>query len=129
MKWAGSKMKYKITKEKVIEALINEPLLRGGSFFRNRGTGKDDGKCPACAVGTILRATEKLRFSGSDAWGVTGEICTSDNSSFAWESGNFMSILSCEFESADGFEDEHLPRFHALMVAEGICPDVLEFEV
>jgi hypothetical protein len=128
-------MKYKIAKEKVIEALINEPLLQRGSFFRYHNYRKENGKCPACAVGTILRATEKRRFNGLDAWGVTNEICAPHRTSDAWKSGNFMSILSCEFESADRLEDEqdeqdeHLPRFHALMVAEGICPDVLEFEV
>lgn len=125
-------MKYQIKKKKVIEAILTEPLM-AGEFFG--GSYLDNGECSVCAVGAILRATKSGAFGGCDAESVTGYLFSAAAIVEAWESENFMSILSCEFETAGlgldigTYQDENLPRFHALMIAEGMCPDVLEFEV
>lgn len=135
-------MKYKISKEKVIEAIVKEPLASGKFFDLEAGYGIDDGKCEVCAVGAILRNTKKREFSSIDAENACHEIYTSDCLETAYETENFLSILSSEFETASmdhvpelsldelSLEElKHFSRFHALMVAEGMCPDVLEFEV
>lgn len=112
-------MKYKITKKKVIEAILTEPL-GSGHFFLNF---RDDGKCKVCAVGAILRATKKDHFDSNNAFEAT-------NGTANYEKNNFLSILSCEFEDYmqdfDSTIDE--ARLHCLNVIEAFCPEVLEFE-
>lgn len=123
-------MKYKISKKKVIEAILAEPLSQG-AFFKmpDQWRQKEDARCSVCAVGAILRATKEKEFNSADGETVTKGFYSLSDVSAAWEAGNFLSILSTEFEYADSFEDKHLPRFHALMIAEGMCPKVLKFEV
>lgn len=130
-------MKYKISKKKVIKAIVTEPLASGRFFDSLDYKGKDDGKCAVCAVGAVLRNTKRRKFSSYDAENICHDYYTSDYVTEAYETENFLSILSSEFEfsskqynpdlSAD--EEVNLDRFHALMVAEGMCPDVLEFKV
>jgi hypothetical protein len=125
-------MKYKITKEKVLEAIVKEPLTYG-RFFGISG-GVDDGKCAVCAVGAVLRAVRPGVFGADVADQVTNGTCISLKD--AYKSGNFLSILSAEYEyGANEFNSVldytsyyDMRRFHALMVAEGMCPDVLEIK-
>ncbi len=130
-------MKYKISKKKVIQAIVTEPLAPGRFFDSLEYKGKDDGKCSVCAVGAVLRNTKKRKFSSYDAELACEEYYTGDYVTEAYETDNFLSILSSEFEFSSSKynpelsneEELNLDRFHALMVAEGMCPDVLEFEV
>lgn len=131
-------MKYKISKKKVIEALLTEPLGAGSFFDSPSDTWtKDDGKCGVCAVGAILRAVKPKFFNISQGYRVTNENCSGFEASRdrAWDSSNFMAILSTEFEyaamenAAEDYGNKDFDRFHAIMIAEGMCPDVLEFEV
>lgn len=122
-------IKYTISKDKVIEAICTEPL-ENGAFFS--GYDVDDGKCTVCAVGAILRNTKSRLFDMNSAISVTQSMIGPSSLSNAYESGNFLSILSCEYEdfcSEDMQDKKDEQRFHALMVAEAFCPDVLEFEV
>lgn len=124
-------MKYKISKKKVIEAILTEPL-KPGTFFSNE-LQADDGKCPVCAVGAVLRKTKAKTFNRRHAEASTDYSYVSCDVGMSYFGDNFLSILSTEYETAGNSmhenEDVYLPRFHALMVAEGMCPDVLEFEV
>lgn len=126
-------MKYKISKAKVIEAICTEPLSSGNFFslVHSSMSDIDDGKCSVCAIGAILRKTKPKTFSSTDAMWVTDHVYISDFICAAYEDNNFLSILSCEYEEfcLNHPHDKDEQRFHALMVAEAFCPDVLEFEV
>ena len=128
-------MKYKISKKKVIEAICTEPL-KAGDFFHG-STKKDNGKCSVCAVGAILRKTKQKTFSANDAVEATKDYFTEYELGDAYRSGNFLSILSCEFEWADneiifgkhGIDNaDDFLRLHCLNIIEAFCPEVLEFE-
>lgn len=148
-----SKIKKSITKAEVLEALSTEPL-EGGAWFSTYEK-RQLATCSVCAVGAILR---KMSFSkalpdrciikssvhyinGKLIYPPLGSELTEDMSlpsdiDDAYNSGNFFSILSCEFETAeekrryvgDGVDSDTV-RMHALMVAEAFCPEVLEVEV
>lgn len=132
-------MKYQLTKEEVFEAILTEPVLQGGKFYKREWNKKDGtrGKhCAACALGAVA-----LRMRRSDAgylgWlefsSMTNSLFSEDDLHEAYKIGNFASILSCEFETAwsdiEFNRNEDLARFHALMIVEAMCPDVLEFKI
>lgn len=131
-------MKYRIRKSDVIKAIASEPLLAKGAFFRdieaNWPADKDDKSCAVCAVGAVMRAVSPGNFSHDDGFKLTGEdLAGYQELHRAWEHNNFFAILSTEYESVvwspEHYEDYDLARFHAIMVAEGMCPETLEFEV
>jgi hypothetical protein len=123
------KRKYRVTKRTVMRALLTEPLT-SGNFFSNLATEKDDGRCEVCAIGAILRNTRANFFTEEHARQVTDNLCSFLDVELAYASGNFLSVLSSEYEWAAAQWDSgsNLIRLHALMVAEGMCPSVLEFK-
>lgn len=122
--------KYKISKEKVKQALITEPL-RDGAFHHGKDD-LDDKKCSVCAVGAVLRNTKGLEFSYEHGPTVTEGMSGSFSLNVAHESDNFMAKLSCEFEDASYSEQESPNsddmRMFLLFLTEAFCPAVLEFE-
>lgn len=132
-------MKYKLSKKKVIEAILTEPLKPGRFFHISRKYNSDeqfdDGQCSVCAVGAVLRKTINKNFNSQSGFTVVGDYYTGDRLHEAYIGDNFLSILSTEFESyCDSFggrEDIEYDevRFHLLNVIEASCPEVLEFEV
>lgn len=105
-------MKKSISKFEVIKALVNEPKLRRGYWFK---PSEKDGNiirknCAVCAVGSILRAISfekwgrkrniNLNDLGSciiDTTNVSGD--SFDNIPEHLENKNYLAALSCYFES------------------------------
>lgn len=131
-------MKYKITKKKVIEAVLSEPLnikYENRKFFSSDDM-NDDGKCEVCAVGAVLRKISPKKFGIDDGAKLTARISGPEQLYEAYEENIFMSVLSCEYESfikEHGYnsskEAEIETRTHLLSVIEAFCPDVLEFDL
>jgi hypothetical protein len=119
-------MKYRIKKAKVLEALATEPL-KAGHFMKLKYEEVDDGKCSVCAVGAIFRKTKPKFFTSHDINTSMGGLYIGALIDQAWIDGNFLDILSAEFEYASQECGEETARLHAIMVAEAICPEVLEF--
>lgn len=122
-------MKYQIKKEQVLEAIASEPLAPGMFIDVDR-----DLSCNVCAVGSILRSELGKKLTSDHGYSVctAGYSVKSDKEmKDVYESNNFLSILSCEFETAarETDDDMDFSRFHALMVAEGMCPKELKFEI
>lgn len=118
--------KYKVTKKQIIEAILTEPLKAGQWFQRNNeALEKDDGMCEVCAVGAILRNVKRKATAG-DAFRVTNHLAMPQHLEYAYDLGNFMSILSTEFESFTRINnmngDEPEVRMHLLNVIEAHCP-------
>lgn len=136
-------MKYKVTKKQIIEAVMTEPLV-AGMFFATAGGDRELTTCPVCAVGAVLRKTVQpdnlnLHFSGRLA---TNAMYNADDLDDAYESRNFLAILSTEHEAFaeqfnsipdDGIAETELinvdlQRLHLLNVIEAFCPAVVTFE-
>lgn len=122
-------MKYQIKKKQVLEAIASEPLAPGMFIDVDRNP-----NCNVCAVGAVLRSELGKKLTSDHGYAVCtdGYSVKSDlELKGIYQSENFLSILSCEFETAahETEDDMDFCRFHALMVAEGMCPDTLEFEI
>jgi hypothetical protein len=133
-------MKYKVTKQQIIDAVLTEPLTFGKYIDFDR---MNDSTCQVCAVGAVLR---KVGFSNNDiynkSYDVTNGIATTDQLDLADKNNNFLQILSTHHEYfattenskwEDHFDekilDDDLQRLHLLNVIEAFCPDFVEFEV
>jgi hypothetical protein len=134
-------MKIKITKEEVIEAIVNEPILMKGAFFHNNIVENIE-NCPVCAVGSVLRNVaiknnildhERLVCHAS---GVTDFNFLPSDLEDALLRDNFLGKLSCFFESTQNtiWPENHLDtdeerRMLCLFVTEAFCPDSFEIEL
>lgn len=66
-------MKKTITKAKIIEAIMTEPLASGNWFKRDyTNIGEDYSNCTACAVGAVVR---KASFVGEYQERVVSQLC------------------------------------------------------
>lgn len=123
-------MKYKISKEKVKQAMIYENLSGQGWF---NGGPVDDGECGVCAVGAVLRKTKPKHFSKYAGVQVTQGVFGREDFEYPEFENNFLSRLSVEYETAKNVEEEQSDsndmRMFLLFLTEAFCPPVLEFEV
>ena len=134
---------YKVTKQQIIDAVIEEPLIHGHFFSTDSDISYKT--CGVCAVGAVLRRADKKRmFTVSDGESVTEDRYAYCDLNLAELSENFLAILSSQHEyfanmfnsnedicaELDGeLEDIDLQRLHLLSVIEAFCPPGVEFEV
>lgn len=136
-----------IYKERAIEAIATEPLLKAGQWFRttfylpelDKMITENLKECPVCAVGTILREhcfttkyTEKEAYGSKIENACNKFYCDDDFKEHFLENRlNYLGNLSMAFEHLAMFVEETSDdmRLNLISVIEATWPDQFEVDL